>query len=461
MRFLLYTALLSSFAFAQNQTDTVTPVISEDSLPFTLRIEEAPFSLPTALQTYCKATYNGKWVLIAGRTNGLHSFLNVGNNFPPLFQNTTVFVIDPQSGLASSRDLSTSDLTQFQIDTLSVTAGQFFQKGGTLYIVGGYGINTATGLMGTMNTLSAINLEGLMQWVSGAKPTLKSFIRQVAHPLLQVTGGNLVQDNDHTPFLLTFGQNFDGLYLPGSNGNYTQQVRQFWLVDEGKTLRILPNNSTTTSPDYRRRDLNIVPILSDNKQAYLALSGVFTLTKGIWTVPVTISPEGESFQPDPLHPNTFKQAMNQYICPTFGLYSTKTQEMFIVLPGGLSYGFFSGGVFQTNDKVPFVNQVTTIRIKNNNYSQHLMNSEYPVIYSTGSNPGNQLLFGASSRFFLNEAVATYRNGVIQLDTIKTPTVVGYIVGGIMSTLPSTFSPTDTTASPYIFEVTIVPKVPSI
>ena len=87
-----------------------------------------------------------------------------------------------------------------------------------------------------------------------------------------------------------------------------------------------------------------------------------------------------------------------------------------------------------------------------------MSNEYPVIPSTGSNPGKTLLFGAGADFMQSDGISAYSNGVFQLDKIKKPTILGYIVGGIMSTRHNTIVITDSTASPYIFTVTLYPKV---
>lgn len=454
-------ALPMQLLIAQNQTDTLSPVLPETDLPFSLQINTASFSLPSGIQGFASGIYDGKWVFISGRTNGLHGFSNIGNNFPPSFQNTVVYVVDPATGTTISRSMteSSSGLSQLQIDELSTVAPQFFQKEKTLYIVGGYGINTITGEMETKSTLTAINLKKLIHWVAHGTPSFKKAIRQVSHPILQVTGGSLFQNHDHDPFLLTLGQNFVGLYRDNSNGIYTQQIRKFWINDNGKHLVILPDVSSTTFPDYRRRDLNVVPIMRDNRPAYVAFAGVFTLDTGVWTVPITIFPDGSSFEPNPNQLNTFKQAMNHYNCPAFGLYSTNSKDMYVVFPGGISYGYFSGGVFTTDSEIPFINQVTTIQIdKKDRYTQYLMNGEYPYIASTGSNPGNQLLFGAEAQFFPAKGIDLFRNGVIQLDSLpKTPVVIGYIAGGIMSTLPNTNLPTDSTSSPYVFTVTLVPK----
>lgn len=454
--------LLAGDAWGQNQTEDLSPIFPESSLPFTIQIEEANFSLPTGIQGYVSAAYKGKWLLFAGRTNGLHGFSNVGNNFPPSSQNTRVYVIDPSSGSSWDRSLLDGGLSQDEIDSLSATASEAFQKSNTLYVVGGYGINTTTGLMETKSTLTAVDISKMMDWVISGSGSAKGAIRQVSNPLLQVTGGFLFQANDHQPMLLMLGQNFAGLYHSSSNGQYTMQIRPFWLNDNGSNLSVLAKPSGTTYSDYRRRDLNIVPILQNNKFAYTAFAGVFTLAGGIWTVPITIFPDGSSVEPDPNSLDTFKQGMNHYNCPTFGLYSTRSQEMFVVFPGGLSFGYFSGGIFETDAEIPFINQMTTVKIdKNNSYTQYLMAGEYPFIVSTGSNPGNQLLFGAEAQFFLQDGTLQFSNGVIQFDAIPAgPTVIGHIVGGIMSTVPNTTSNSDSTSSPYVFTVTLIPKKPT-
>lgn len=455
----LILSFLSSLASAQNQTDSLSPIIAED-LPFSLEISVAPFSLPSGLQSYVSATYKGEWILLAGRTNGLHGFDNFGNNFPPSFQNTTVFVINPMTGTCISRALHTDpDLTQTLIDELSVTAAQSYQRKNILYIVGGYGIDSQTGLMETKNTLTAIHLKSLIKWVKGERQSLKCAIKQVSHPLLQVTGGQLYQNRRCDPFLLILGQNFSGLYRDDSNGNYTQQIRAFWLEEKCDRLKIHPKENITLQPDYRRRDLNVVPVIRNNQFAYTAFAGVFTLEGGVWTVPITIFPDGTSFEENPSAPETFKQAMNHYNCPTFTLYSKKAKNNYVIFPGGISYGYFSNGQFTTDSEIPFINQITAIQIdKNNHYTQHLLNTEYPFITSSGSNPGNQLLFGASAQFIINQSTPIFRNGVIQLDRIRRPVVIGHIVGGIMSTLPNTNTSSDSTSSNYVFTVKLIPKI---
>ncbi len=455
-------------SISYNQTQDLTPILTQESLPFTVTLALSEFQLPSnssdsyGIQSFVSAIYKGKWLLLGGRTNGLHGFGDSDDNFPPRLQNTNVYVVDPKKGKVSVRSLKSSSagLNQFQIDALSATASQYYQVGSTLYVVGGYGIDSASGQFNTKSTLTAIDVPSMMDWVESenSKKSAADSIRQTSHPLLQVTGGDLTQENPHQPFLLIFGQNFPGFYYNSSNGLYTEQVRAFQIIDNGKTLYIKPEPQYATNPNYRRRDLTVIPRIKKGSRSYdgeyVALSGVFTEQGGVWTVPVIIQGDGTSYMPDPLNPNTFKQGMNNYVAPYVSLFSKKSGEMFTLLFGGLSYLIYSGGSFSEDPQIPFINSVTTIKIDSQgDFSQYIMNNEYPVIESEFANFGNLLFFGTSATFFPASGLSLFPNQVVSLDSIGSePVLLGYIVGGIQSTYANTTEITDSSASPYIFSV---------
>jgi hypothetical protein len=459
----------ASFVTADNQTPTVSPIFPETSLPFRVQIKLADFALPDGIQSYVLGTYEGKWLILDGRTNGLHGFNDDPNNFPPQKQNTTVYVIDPVRKTVASRSLNDpgSGLTQDQIDSLSVTSPQSYQSGNTLYITGGYGFRHAIDNFITFDVLTAVDIPGLIKWVlhPSSKRTVAQSIRQISNPIFQVTGGFMTQIGCHHPVLLVFGQTFEGTYGFGESIQiYSRQVRRFQILDNGRDLEVIAESSLPffRDPNFRRRDLNVVPVIQwenhRSTQGLVAFSGVFTPSFGVWTVPVTITADGEPSMADPADPLTFKQGMNNYVCPTVGLFSRKSKEMFTVFCGGISYGFFENGIFQTDSNIPFINQVTTVKLDpHGRFTQYLMNAQYPVILSTQSNPGNPLLFGAGAQFIVaSDKIPQYSNGVIQLDRLEKPTLVGYIVGGIASTLPNTNTASDSEASPYIFKVIVEP-----
>ena len=460
--------LCGSVVYADNQTATVSPILPSTTLPFQVAVEQANFSLPNGIHSGAFATYKDQWLFIAGRTNGLHGFGPGDNNFPPQQQNVVVYVVDPRVPVVYAKSLydPTAGLNQTQIDSLSVTSPQSYQSGKTLYMTGGYGVNTATGLFDTKNLLTAIDVRGLMHWVTNASPgeTAAQYIRQISNDVFQVTGGYMTSTFGNET-LLIFGQNFTGFYTDSANGNYIQQVQRFKIHDNGKNLSVTVKDPYPALPDpnYRRRDLNVVPIMQGfygmPYPSFVAFSGVFTETSGAWTVPVLIDPKGVPSMNDPNNPSTFKQGMNNYVCPTVGLYSKRTRDMYTILFGGISFGYFQSGGFVTDSELPFINQITTIQLnKHGNYFQYLMSNQYPVIPSTGSNPGNPLLFGAGAYYIPVENLPAFDNDVLMLDKLgPDPLLIGYIVGGIMSTLPNTNVNSDSAASPYIFRVILTPQ----
>ncbi len=488
--------ILFNTCYGQNQTSYVTEPLSESSLPFKLQIDLAPFSLPVGLQAFVSGQYLDEYVLLAGRTYGLHGFSE--DTFPVKAQNTTVFVLNLKTQTIISRSLSdpSSQLTQEQIDQLSVTNALFYQPNhsNTLYVVGGYGINSITKKRETKSTLTAIDLPSLINWVK-QKPKAKSAalcLRQISHPLLQITGGVMCQANLHQPMLLVFGQNFDGNYVDtASNGTYTYQIRPFQIVDTGKNLSIHPSPQFALDPIYRRRDLNVVPVIKKLRNSlhpyFVAFGGVFTPGNnfGAWTVPIEIDVDGTSKSLTLSTPKPFAQGMNNYECANIGLYSEKTQDMYTIFFGGISFfysinrGIYSqDGSFCEDFDLGFTNDVTTIRIdEQGNYSQYLMSATFPPIPTdfgscplpsypiTCSNVVTQrspvLLFGASALFLPAPNLPLYPNSVIALDQLgDKPILLGYIVGGIKSSAVETCSAignVDTLPSSSIFSVTLIPQ----
>ena len=490
-----------------NQTPNITPPLPEDSLPYRVTLEQANFTLPVGLHSFVFAVYKGDWIFISGRTNGLHNVNNLdpsSNSFPVAQQNTSIYVFNPETQTTHSRLISdpSSQLSQAQIDLLSVTNALFYQTSDkkTLYLVGGYGFDTPSQEMKTQPALTAIDIPNLIQWVKNplhAKSAARC-MRSTYHPLLQLTGGVMWQSNDHQPYLLAFGQNFSGNYVETSNGSYSQQIRPVRILDNGRQVSVQAYHPFKELPTYRRRDLNVVPIVKKQDNAltmsYTALSGVFTPAfnndnPGAWTVPIEINPDGSSQMLDPNDSNTLAQAMNNYSCANTGLYSYKKNTMYTLLFGGISGAIMSdgsnctdsdpqsncctawvpasGNTFTICCNLPFTNDITTIEINPNGvYRQYLMSEKYPIIQVTPipcptyTPPLNtQFWFGANAAFIPNEQLPTYPNGVISLDKLKTPTFIGYIVGGIASTITDTNCNTDTQASNYVFKVTLTPTSP--
>ena len=454
--------------WAANQTATVTPIELNSQLPYRVSLEPYDFGtapLPT-LHSYAAGMVDGKWVLLSGRTNGLHGFSQVGaQNFPPESQNREVWVIDPVTHESWSRSLedASAGLTSAEVNSLSQANNEFYQRGDRLYMVGGYGYQSddmnGSPLNDTFDTFTAIDLPGLVDWVTTGVGSAKSSIRQISDPMFRVTGGDMFEINGRTH--LVFGQDFQGNYTPGTNGIYTNQVRSFDVVDDGTTLSIANVSSTTPDPNYRRRDLNIVPVLRPGQggqadEGLLVLSGVFTPTNGAWTVPVEIDADGNPTMADPADSNTFKQGFNNYHSAKLGVYSEATGAMHEILFGGISLQYVNDSLQVVTDlNMPFVNDVTSIEIDTDgNYSQHWL-GRFPELDDLD---GKRLRFGANAEFFPADGIETFDNGVIKLDSITAPTNVGYIFGGLETNGPHVRGVPGVTsgASNRIFRVVLIP-----
>jgi hypothetical protein len=264
-------------------------------------------------------------------------------------------------------------------------------------------------------------------------------VRQISDPLFQVTGGEMMTNSNGLSHLI-FGQAYPGNYTFRLEGQYTRQVTTFQIVDYGTNLSYANVSVLGPNDDFRRRDLNVVPIIQKVNGQLVektqALSGVFTVDNGAWTVPVTIDAAGNATEPDPLAPGTFKQGLNGYKCATLSLYSAKSDTMHTMLFGGISFEYIdpNTGLPAQDFQLPFINDATDIVTDSaGNMKQYLLPGSLPAVTDMNGNP---LFLGAETEFFLAPGIATYGNGVIDLDALSGPTVVGYFFGGIASDQPN-------------------------
>ena len=463
--------VLVTAVHAQNQTDTVSPIDLSGPTDYHISLHEYDFGgadIP-GLHSFASGIVDGKWVILSGRTNGIHDINQAGTgSFPAESENRDVWVIDPVAKQSWHRSLGdptgrgfdpNSGLSPYQIVSLSATNNEFEQVGNTLYVAGGYGLNTS-GQFETFNQLAAIDLPGLANWVITGSGKASTSIRQINSAVTSVTGGEMYLMNGRTN--LVFGQDFDGPYSPRSDGAYTRQVRSFNIVDNGVSLSISGVTQTTPADDYRRRDLNVFPTVHPNglggfDEGLVALSGVFTNTFGAWTVPVVVDGQGNPSMADRAAESTFKQGFNNYHSAKLGLYSESENQMSEVLFGGISFQTLdpTSGQVITDSNLPFVNDITAIKIDSQGAfsQQHL--GFFPTIEDAD---GNAWRFGTNAEFFPAPGLPTFPNGVIRTDQLTGPTVLGYIFGGIMSNAPNTRGvPGAVSAASFrIFEVDYAP-----
>lgn len=138
-----------------------------------------------ALHSYAVAEAGGKWLLVGGRTNGLHLFVQSSNGgktappdaFPAQMANTNAWVIDPATARAWARPLA--DLPDSIASHLAANNAQFVQDGDWLYVIGGYGKDKKTSKTVTFRYLTAIQVPEAIGAIVAHRPIGK-FIHQTS-----------------------------------------------------------------------------------------------------------------------------------------------------------------------------------------------------------------------------------------------------------------------------------------
>ena len=183
--------------------------------------------------------------------------------------------------------------------------------------------------------------------------------------------------------------------------------------------------------NFRRRDGNLHAIVTPTGQPGLEYDGgVFTPGNAGtgYRNPVFIGPDGVA------HVDFgYQQFFSQYDSPMIPLFSAAKGSMQTVFLGGISLFHYDPATHQLSEdtNLPFVPDITDQVTSANGLTR-----EYSILPQL---PG---FFGAEAAFFQNPTLPTYANGVVQLDKLSGPTVLGYMYGGIQSTsarTPSTAS----------------------
>lgn len=170
---LLFTA--HNFTTAQPQKD-----------PFNIALHPISVDGLVGLQSYAVGQYNGKWLLIGGRLDGLHRRQPFAA-FDPQGNNQNIIVVDPIEKKQWSASLSS--LPTSIREHLSATNMQFHQENGYLYVMGGYGYNATSDRKITFSYLMSFDVEKVIDAVI-KQQSITSYFRQISDQKFAVTGGN-------------------------------------------------------------------------------------------------------------------------------------------------------------------------------------------------------------------------------------------------------------------------------
>ncbi len=405
-------------------------------------VELTEISVPNypAIHSGAHAEFNGKWLFIGGRTNGLHGF-HTNDGFPTENANAAIWVIDINSSTVNSTP--TASLADTLEESINSSNMQYFQDGNTLYMVSGYGWKAAANRFETFQTLTAVDVQGLVNAVE-TNTDISPYFRQILDSNLAICGANLQKLGNS--FYLVFGHRFDGTYSHNSIGNfytqtYSNAVKKFNISDDGTTMSLIGFQIIEDTLNFHRRDYNLVPqIYPDGQEGFTAFSGVFQ--KGInipYYTSIDLNSNGINHIPG------FNQNLSQYHNAVMPLYDSAANAMHAVFFGGESMYRFDtvSNTLITDSLVPFVKTISCV---SRHADSSLVESLLPITM-----PG---FLGSNASFIPLPTIQKYANGVLKLDAINGRTLVGHIVGGIESP-EANISATDPTlsfASSRIFEV---------
>ena len=407
--------------------------------PFVFDLEAVNANLP-GHHSFAFAQAGNKWLIIGGRTTGLHG-MSSNDGFDPVFANNNVVVIDTSTWQVYTSSLS--NLPYAIADPLRSTNMEYAADSAYLYIIGGFGTDSVQNRFVTFPTLTAVRIDSTIDAVMN-NTSLAPHIRQITDTNLRVCGGEMKKMNG--TYYLCFGHDFEGRYadppVPTFTQVYANQIKKFNIADNGNSISLTNYTALTDTDNFHRRDLNLVPeIMPNGNEALGAYAGVFQKTGNYpWREPITIQNNGVTV-------HTYQQTMNHYGCMNIPIYDSVTQKMFVTFFGGISLNDYNpqSNTITQDTLIPFISDVTTLRKDPNGYMEETV---LPLQL-----PG---LLGANALFVPRTDIMAYQNGVIRFrDLPNQRTLIGYMLGGIRAS-GTNLQPTS--ANDTVYRVFITPDL---
>lgn len=416
--------------------------IAQSTFEYDVVLTPVSISGLPGLHSYAFAQYNGKWLIIGGRKDGVHA-RQPFNAFPDAQNNTDIYVVDiatQQSWSASVNSLPTGIKEQLQSTNMN-----FYQDGNTLFIIGGYAYSTTAADHKTFNNLTSVDVPNLINAIIAGTP-ITSYFKQISNNVFAITGGQLGKIGN--TFYLVGGHRFDGRYNPMNNPTFTQTysnaIRKFTIDNSGSNLSYANYEEIVDAVHLHRRDYNLLPqVFPDGELGYTISSGVFQIAVDLpFLYPVDIKAGG-------YFPQTqFNQYLSNYHSGKACLYDATNNRMHNLFFGGISQYYYQNGTLLQDNTVPFVKTISrTTRFTDGSLLEYQLPVEMPN------------LKGAGAEFIPNENLPHYSNEVIQLSNITADEfVIGYLFGGIQSSSASAFTDNQTnltSADPTVYQVKLV------
>lgn len=377
------------------------------SAPFSVIITEDTSRphLPD-LQSFVLATSGDTWLMMAGRTNGMHKFADYEeNSFPHADFNDMIFVCDA----SNCNSMSVTNIPMPYQSIFRATNLQHYQDGNDLYITGGYGENPLLSNIlerwDTYDYMAKIDVSAMMAAVNNNDPTaLNHSIVFGQSPVVEATGGELFKMNDF--FYLTAGHKYNGIFshdtsahFPDPTQVYLDAVHRFKIVESNNTLAITEFTKITDGladnlTQFRRRDLPVLTGLAYNNGV---LEQSITLFAGVFTSPdnkiVGLKPDEAFTKPIQIFNNgtykiddTYEQSQNIYATARFTAYDSNTQAIYSTMIGGIgekkNSHSFTNKVLTVN--TPLMGGTTTETVQDSIQTSNLFGAESNMIFSSAN-----------------------------------------------------------------------------
>ncbi|MEM9836349.1 MAG: hypothetical protein AAF828_07590 [Bacteroidota bacterium] len=459
--FLLGFSLIACQQGTPTESDNTVSAAPTET-PFTVRIErvEGRDFLP-ALHSFILADHEDKWLMLAGRTNGMHGFGQDGyqeKSLPHADFNDSIFVCST----TACQGMSVDFIPMPYQSIFRATNLQHTEVGDALYINGGYGENPSKDNLlerwDTYDYIAKINLPAFINAIEEQDPDAAlAAMRFGRSPVIEATGGELYHLDGY--FYLVGGHQFNGTYVRGSDKHpitqvYLNAVHKFKIEASGDSLRITEVSKITDgladdTTQFRRRDHPVTPALQlKDGTLYPSVtlySGVFTspnnkipgLAKNsIFTTPIYVYTDG-SYAFD----TTFAQQKNVYACANFVAYDGNTEMLYTTLMGGIGDG---------TTEVGYTNNVMTIN--------RSLTGQATTTTTQDSIPANYR-HGAEADMILSDAPKVAAHPMVfDITDLATGESmdIGYFFGGILAeqSNPGGYGRGKSAASNALFSITI-------
>lgn len=404
-------------------TETGSDVVTEPAstpapatgTPFSVTVTDASASFPglPGLQSFVLGTSSAgdKWLMLGGRTNGMHSFADYeAGSFPITDFNDNIYVYDLTTQTATK--MAVSDIDGDVSLMFKATNLQHFQSGGDLFITGGYGENEEVApdnsleRWTTYDYMARINVENMITAVeANDKVGLNSSFIYGQNAGVQATGGELFKMGDY--FYLTAGHIYKGVFSTATGKPsgaqsqvYLDAVHRFKLAESAGKLVLsdltkITDGLADNATQFRRRDLPVTPALqltaTGITESVTLYAGVFTAPTNTvaglaananWEAPIYIMQDG-SYSVD----NTYAQQSNVYAAANFVAYDSESETLYTTILGGIMHANtneFGNEVITINRPLSGTAPVSTATSQTAMPFTDRYGAEANMIYSTGN-----------------------------------------------------------------------------